>query len=130
MTLSDLSIKKPVFAWMIMISLLLFGTIGFMRLGVSQNPDIDLPVVNIQLTWEGAAPEVMENEVVDPVEESIMGVEGIKKITSTSRYGTANVTAEFVLSKDIDVAVQEIQTKLAQAQHDLPDDMDPPPFKK
>ena len=77
MILSDVAIKKPVFAWMIMISLLLFGAISFFRLGVSQNPDVDSPVVNISVTWEGAAPEVMENEVIDPIEESIMTVEGI-----------------------------------------------------
>jgi len=126
MTLSDLSIKKPVFAWMIMFALLLFGAIGFMRLGVSQNPDIDFPVVSVQLSWEGAAPEVMENEVVDPVEEALMTIEGIEKVSSTSRFGNASVSAEFVLSKNIDVAVQEIQTKIAQTQRVLPREMDPP----
>jgi len=130
MILSDLSIKKPVFAWMIMISLLLFGAVSYQRLGVSQNPDIDFPVVNISLVWEGAAPEVMENEVVDPVEESLMSVEGIKKVASTSRFGAASVTAEFELSKDIDVAVQEIQTKIAQTQRLLPEDMDPAIIQK
>lgn len=130
MMLSDLAIKKPVFAWMLMLSLLLFGAISFQRLGVSQNPDVDSPVVNIRLTWEGAAPEVMENEVVDPVEESIMTVEGIRNVTSTSRFGSANITAEFELSKDIDVAVQEVQTRLAQAQRNLPSDMDPAVIQK
>lgn len=130
MILSDLSIKKPVFAWMLMLSLLLFGTISFNRLGISQNPDVDAPIVNVQLTWEGASPEVMENEVIDPVEEAILTVEGVKKITSTSRYGSANVTAEFDLSKDIDVAVQEVQTKLAQAQRNLPNDIDAPTIQK
>ncbi|HRY28477.1 MAG TPA: efflux RND transporter permease subunit [Elusimicrobiota bacterium] len=130
MILSDLSIKKPVFAWMLMISLLLFGGIAFQRMGVSQNPDIDLPNVNISLSWEGAAPEVMENEIVDQVEEAIMSVEGIRKISSTSRYGFANVTAEFDLSKNIDVAVQEVQTKLAAAQYNMPRDMDPPSIQK
>lgn len=130
MTLSDLAIKKPVFAWMTMISLLLFGTISFNRLGISQNPDVDSPVVNVRLAWEGAAPEVMENEVIDPIEEAMMTVEGIKKVTSTSRYGSANITAEFDLNKDIDVAVQEIQTKIAQAQRNLPNDIEPPVIQK
>jgi HAE1 family hydrophobic/amphiphilic exporter-1 len=130
MTLSDLAIKKPVFAWMLMLSLLLFGAIGFSRMGVSQNPDVDSPVVNVRLTWEGAAPEVMENEVIDPIEEAMMTVEGIKKITSTSRFGSGNITAEFELSKDIDVAVQEIQTRLAQAQRNLPEDLDPAVIQK
>ncbi|MBI4345873.1 MAG: efflux RND transporter permease subunit [Elusimicrobia bacterium] len=130
MTLSDLAIKKPVFAWMLMISLLLFGGITFRRLGVSQNPDVDSPVVNVRLTWEGAAPEIMENEVVDPVEEAMMTVEGIKKIRSTSRFGMANLTAEFDLSKEIDVAVQEVQTRIAQAQRNLPRDLEPPVIQK
>src|SRR3990167_6532032 len=130
MILSDLSIKKPVFAWMIMLSLLLFGGIAFHRLGVSQNPDVDSPVVNVRLSWEGAGPEVMESEVVDPVEESMMTVEGIKKVRSTSRFGSANITAEFELSKDIDVAVQEVQTKLAQARRNLPAEMDPAVIQK
>ncbi|TBR17592.1 efflux RND transporter permease subunit [bacterium] len=130
MTLSDLAIKKPVFAWMLMAALLLFGAVSFKRLGVSQNPDVDSPVVNIRLTWEGAAPEIMENEVIDPVEEALMTVAGIEKVRSTSRFGSGTVTAEFDLSKDIDVAVQEVQTKLAQAQRNLPKDMDPPVVQK
>lgn len=130
MILSDVAIKKPVFAWMIMLSLLLFGGLSFTRLGVSQNPDVDSPVVNIRLTWEGAAPEVMENTVIDPIEEALLTVEGIGKIRSTTRFGSANVTAEFDLKKDIDVAVQEVQTRIAQAQRNLPKDMDPPTIQK
>ena len=130
MTLSDLAIKKPVFAWMLMLSLLLFGGIAFTRLGISQNPDVDSPVVNVRVTWEGAAPEVMENEVIDPIEEALMTVEGIGKIRSTTRFGSANITVEFGLDKDIDVAVQEVQTKIAQAQRNLPRDMDPPVIQK
>lgn len=130
MMLSDLAIKKPVFAWMLMISLLLFGVIGFSRLGISQNPDVDSPVVNIDLAWEGASPEVMENEVIDPIEEAVLTVEGVRKVTSSTRFGSASVTAEFDLDKDIDVAVQEVQTKLARAQRDLPTDMDPPIIQK
>lgn len=130
MSLSDVSIKKPVFAWMIMAALLIFGGIGFLRMGVSQMPDIDFPYANISVNWEGAAPEVMETEVVDVIEESLMSIEGIKKITSTSRFGSASITGEFELAKDIDVAVQEIQTKIAQAQRNLPEDMDAPVIMK
>jgi hydrophobe/amphiphile efflux-1 (HAE1) family protein len=130
MTLSDLSIKKPVFAWMLMAALLIFGGISFLRMGVSQNPDIDFPIVNISMTWEGAAPEVMETEVVDVVEESLMTVEGVKKITSSVRFGSANITAEFNLDKEIDVAVQEVQTKIAQAQRRLPIGVDPAVISK
>ncbi|MBI3549199.1 MAG: efflux RND transporter permease subunit [Elusimicrobia bacterium] len=130
MILSDLAIKKPVLAWILMIALLLFGGLSFTRLGVSQNPDVDSPVVNIRLNWEGAAPAVMENEVIDPVEESLMTISGIKTVRSTSRFGSGTVTAEFDLSKQIDVAVQEVQTRIAQAQRNLPRDMDPPVVQK
>jgi hydrophobe/amphiphile efflux-1 (HAE1) family protein len=130
MTLSDLSIKKPVFAWMLMAALLIFGGISFMRMGVSQNPDIDFPNVNISMTWEGASPEVMETEVVDILEESLMTVEGIKKISSSVKFGSVNITAEFELSKEIDVAVQEVQTKIAQAQRRLPTGVDPAVISK
>ncbi|MBI3615379.1 MAG: efflux RND transporter permease subunit [Candidatus Omnitrophica bacterium] len=130
MTLSDLSIKNPVFAWMLMAGLILFGIIGFNQMGVSQMPDVEFPVINVQLTWEGAAPEVIESDVVDIVEDAIMSVQGIRDISSTSRQGSASVTIEFDLNRDIDVAVQEVQTKIAQAQRRLPNDIDPPIVSK
>src|SRR6185295_19284514 len=126
MTLSDFSIKNPVFAWMLMIGLIVFGAISFQRLGVSQLPDVDFPVVSVEVTWEGAAPEVMETDVTDFIEDAVMSVEGIKEVTSVSSQGNANITIEFNLSRDIDAALQEVQTKIAQAQRNLPKDIDPP----
>ncbi len=126
MILSDVSIKNPVFAWMLMVAMILFGTIGFFRIGKSQLPDVDFPVLTILIKWEGASPEVMENEVVDIVENSLTSVKGIKKITSTARQGQAMVTVDFDLKTDVDVALQEVQSKMAQAQYLLPKDMDPP----
>ena len=126
MTLSDLSIKRPVFAWMLMIGVIVFGAIGFMRMGVSQLPDIDFPVVSVSITWEGAAPEVMETDVTDIVEGAVMNVEGVKEITSVSMQGMTQLSIEFNLNRNIDVALQEIQTKIAQAQRSLPKDIDPP----
>ena len=126
MTLSDLSIKRPVFAWMLMIGVIVFGLIGFMRMGVSQLPDIDFPVVTVAITWEGAAPEVMETDVTDIVEDAVMSVEGVKEVTSVSMQGLTQISIEFNLSRNIDVALQEVQTKIAQAQRNLPHDIDPP----
>ncbi len=126
MTLSDISIKNPVFAWMLMAALMVFGWIGFSRMGVSQLPDVDFPVVSVSLTWEGAAPEVMETDVVDIVEDVLMSIQGIRDISSTTRQGQAAITIEFELDRDIDVAVQEVQTKIAQAQLRLPRNLDPP----
>src|SRR3989338_9857340 len=126
MTLSDISIKNPVFAWMLMTALILFGAISYQRMGVSQMPDVEFPVLNVSLSWEGAAPEVMETDVVDVVEDVVMSIQGIRDISSTTRQGSANITIEFDLDRDIDVALQEVQTKLAQAQLRLPEDLDPP----
>ncbi|HRY28714.1 MAG TPA: efflux RND transporter permease subunit [Elusimicrobiota bacterium] len=130
MKLSDLSIKNPVFAWMLMFALMLFGAIGFSRMGVSQMPDVDFPVLNVRVTWEGAAPEVVEANVVDVLEDAIMSVEGIREVSSSSRQGNASLTIEFELNRDIDAALQEVQTKVAQAQRRLPRDIDPPVITK
>lgn len=126
MALSDISIKNPVAAWMMMIGLMFFGLISYQRLGVSQLPDVDFPVVSVSLTWEGAAPEVMESDVVDFVEDAVMGIQGVRDVASSIRQGSATVTVEFELKKDIDTAVQEIQTRIAQSQLLLPKDLDPP----
>ena len=126
MTLSDLSIKNPVFAWMLMPGLIVFGGISFKGMGVSQLPDVDFPVVSVNMTWEGAAPEVMETDVVDVVEEAVMTVQGVRDVSSSTRQGQATVSVEFELNRNIDAALQEIETKIAQAQRNLPRDMDPP----
>ena len=113
-----------------MIGILVFGWIGFSHLGVSQLPDVDFPVVSVSITWEGAAPEVMETEVTDIIEDAVMSVEGIKEVTSVSRLGQAQISIEFNLNRNIDIALQEVQTKIAQAQKNLPHDIDPPVVTK
>lgn len=130
MTLANLSIKRPVFAWMLMVALMLFGALAFSRLGVSQFPDFDFPIVNIRVTLEGASPEIMESDVVDVIENAVLGIEGLKDISSTARYGSANVTLEFDLDRDIDVAIQEVQTKISQITNRFPEDTDPPVVSK
>lgn len=126
MVLSEVSIRNPVFAWMIMISLILFGGIAYYKMGVSQYPDVDFPNISIQVTYTGAAPEVIEKDVIDPIEAAVVSVSGIKKITSSARNGVGSVSAEFELSQNIDVAMQEVQSAIARAQKDLPDEIDPP----
>ena len=130
MILSDLSIKRPVFAWMLMAGLLVFGAIGFSQIGKSQLPDVDFPVLTISVVWEGASPGVMETEVVDVVENAVTSVKGVKKVASVTRQGSAMVTLEFDLKTNIDVALQEVQSKLSQAQMMLPKDIDPPVIMK
>ena len=126
MTLADVSIKNPVFAWMVMFALIIFGIIGYSRMGVGQLPDVDFPVVTVNTSWEGAAPEVMETDIVDIVEDAVMGVQGVRTVSSSVRQASASTTIEFDLNRNIDAAVQDIQTKIAQAQRFLPKDMDPP----
>ncbi|WP_413289051.1 efflux RND transporter permease subunit [Bdellovibrio sp. HCB337] len=130
MKLSDLSIRNPVFAWMLMFGLIGFGIISWSRMGLSQLPDVDFPTVTVSLSLPGAAPEIMETQVVDIVESALMTVEGVQKITSTSKSGSANVTIEFDLDRNIDVALQNVQAKVAGAQRNLPSELDPPTISK
>src|SRR5258706_5585616 len=122
MTLSDVSIKNPVFAWMLMIGLIAFGWIGFHRMGISQLPDVDFPVVTVTVGWENAAPEIMETQVADIIEDAMMSIEGINSINSSSVLGRTTVTIEFKLSRSIDSAMQDVQSHLSQAQRFLPKD--------
>lgn len=130
MNLTEISIKKPVFAWMVMASFIIFGYLCFRELGVSEKPDVDFPVVSVSVGWEGAAPEVVELDIIDILESSLLSVEGIKQITSQARRGRADVTLEFEIDTDIDVAVQEVQSILSSAQRRLPDDIDAPVVRK
>lgn len=130
MRISDVSIRNAVFAWMLFSAFIIFGFISFLRLGVSQLPDVDFPVVNVAITLQGAAPEIMETSVVDPIEDAISSVEGVERISSVSKTGVANITVEFALDQNIDAAVQEVQTKVAQAQRLLPPTVDPPVITK
>jgi len=130
MTLSDLSIKNPVFAWMLMLGLIVFGWIGFQRMGVSQLPDVDFPIVTVRVTLEGASPEVMETQVADPIEDAVMSTEGIKEVSSSSRLGSTSIVIEFDLDRNIDLALQDVQSKIAQAQRNLPREIDPPVITK
>ena len=80
MSLSDISIRRPVFAWMLMAAMIIFGYISMRKMGVSQMPDVDFPMVNINVIYEGAAPEVMELDVIDPIESAVLSVEGVKTV--------------------------------------------------
>ncbi len=115
---------------MLMAALIIFGFISYGRLGVGQLPDVDFPVVSINLAWEGAAPEIMETDVIDIIEDSLMGIEGVREVSSSIRQGAAVISVEFELSKNIDVAIQDVKTKIDQAQRMLPKDLDPPVVTK
>lgn len=120
MTLSDISIKNPVFAWMIMFGLIFFGYISYNRMGVSQMPDVDLPMVSISVEYEGASPEIVETDIVDVIEDAVVSVEGVTEVSSVARMGGATITVELDINRNVDVALQEIQSKLSRAQRLLP----------
>ncbi|MDQ5858697.1 MAG: efflux RND transporter permease subunit, partial [Acidobacteriota bacterium] len=130
MKLTDVCIEKPVFAWMLMAATVVFGGVAASRIGISQFPDVDFPTISVGVTWEGAAPEVVENDVVEILEEALIQVEGVRSITSSSRQGGASITVELDLARDVDLALQDVQAKVSQAQQRLPRDMDPPVISK
>lgn len=130
MFLSDLSIRKPVFATMMIAALLLFGIISRLRMGVALYPDVDFPNVSISTTLQGASPEVIETELTDPIEDAISSVEGIKHISSSSFQGASQIRVEFDLERDIDTAAQDIRDKISLANRYLPKDIDPPVINK
>ncbi len=130
MSLSEISIRRPVFAWMLMFALIVFGAISFQRMGISNMPDVNFPVVNIALTFENAAPEVMEVDVVDVIEDAVMGIEGLKSISSSTSQGKANITCEFSQNRNIDIALQEVQARITQVQNQLPSTLYPPVISK
>lgn len=130
MNLTDVCIRKPVLAWMLMGATIVFGGVAASRIGISQFPDVDFPTITTSVNWEGAAPEVVESDVVEILEDALSQVEGVRSITSSSRQGNANLTIELDLERDVDLALQDVQTKISQAQQRLPRDIDPPVVSK
>lgn len=130
MNFPEISIRRPVFAWMLMAAIILFGTISFQRLGISQLPDVDFPVVRVSVSLPGAAPEVVESQVLDPLEDAIMELDGIRSVTSSAQQASGSIAVEFELNRDIDREMQEIQNKINQARKLLPVNLVPPTLRK
>jgi len=130
MSLPEISIRRPVFAWMLMAALMMFGLISFHRLGISLLPDVDFPVVSVSFTLNGAAPEVIESQVLDPVEDAIMELDGIRSVNSTAQQSSGSISVEFEVNRNIDVAMQEIQNKINQVKNLLPINLFPPTLRK
>jgi multidrug efflux pump len=130
MNLTEACVRKPVFAWMLMAATVVFGVVAGGRIGISQFPDVDFPTINVSAAWEGAAPEVIENEIVETLEEALIQVEGVRTLTSSSRQGSCYITVEIELSRNVDLALQDVQAKVSQAARRLPRDMDPPIISK
>lgn len=130
MSLSEISIRRPVFAWMLMAAIMVFGVISFSRLGISQLPDVDFPVVSVSLSLPGAAPEIMESQVLDPVEDAIMEMGGIRSLNSKAQQSSGSISVEFEMGRNIDEAIQEIQGKINQVRNLLPNNLRPPTIRK
>lgn len=130
MWLADTSIKRPVFATMVIMFLVVLGVVSYPRIGVDLFPRVDFPIVNITTTLKGASPEIMDIDVTDKIEEAVNTINGVKTITSTSTEGVSTVTVEFVLEKDINLAVQDVREKIAATRSKLPRDIDEPIIEK
>jgi multidrug efflux pump len=130
MNITEACIRKPVFAWMLMAATIVFGAVAASRIGISQFPDVDFPTISVSVTWEGAAPEAVEHDVIEPLEESLMQVEGVRTVNSSSRQGGGNITVVLDLARNVDLALQDVQTRVAQTARVLPRDVDPPVISK
>ncbi|MFH0888449.1 MAG: efflux RND transporter permease subunit [Planctomycetota bacterium] len=130
MWLSDTAIKRPVTTIMVISALLIFGIIGFTRLGISLMPNIQFPMVTVSTHWLNSTPEQIEMNITKPIEDRIGEVEGVKHISSSSQRGDSRITVEFELYREIESAAQDVRDAVARATRALPNDADPPVITK
>ena len=130
MLLSDISVKRPVFATVVNLLLLIFGVVAVSLLSLREYPDIDPPVVSINTSYPGASANIVETRITRLLEDRISGIEGIKNITSTSRNGQSSITIEFNLTRDIDAAANDVRDRISRALNNLPDQVQPPEVSK
>ena len=130
MSLSEICIKRPVFASVLSLLVLLVGFVSYQRLPVREYPNIDEPVVTVSTTYRGAAAAIMESEITQPLEESIAGIEGIKTLTSISRDGRSQITVRFDLRIDPDAAASEVRDRVGRVRGRLPEEVDEPVIAK
>ncbi|MCC5899247.1 MAG: efflux RND transporter permease subunit [Phormidium sp. BM_Day4_Bin.17] len=123
-------IKRPVFASVCSLLLMLVGLVGYGSLPVQELPSIDPPVVSVTTTYPGANPSVVETEVTEILEAELNGVEGVRTLTSESREGVSSITVQFQLDQDIDIGAQEVQRSISQVLGQLPDDVDSPVIRR
>src|SRR5574343_307645 len=127
MSLSTLSIKRPVFTIVINLLIILFGILGFSYLGVREFPSIDPAVINVRTNYTGANADIIESQITEPLEKAINSIDGIRNITSSSNQGSSNITIEFKLEKNLEEAANDVRDKVSQAVRNLPQDIDAPP---
>jgi multidrug efflux pump len=130
MSLSSISIRRPVLAIVMSIVIVLFGIIGYTFLGVREYPSIDLPIITVSTSYVGANADVIESQITEPLEEQINGIAGIRSLTSTSRDGRSSITVEFDVSVDLEAAANDVRDRVSVARSRLPQDVDPPTVSK
>jgi HAE1 family hydrophobic/amphiphilic exporter-1/multidrug efflux pump len=127
MNISELSLKRPVLATVMNILIILFGIVGFSFLAVRDYPAIDPPIVTVRTSYTGANPDIVENQITEPLEKQINGIPGIRSITSSSTLGSSSISVEFNLDVPLEAAASDVRDKVAQAVRSLPQDIDAPP---
>jgi multidrug efflux pump len=130
MSLSSISIQRPVLATVLSLVILLFGAIGLTYLGVREFPSVDPPIISVDTSYPGANSDVIMTQITEPLEQSINGIPGIRTLTSRSSQGRSDITVEFELSVDLETAANDVRDKVSQAQRYLPRDCDPPTVSK
>jgi multidrug efflux pump len=130
MVLSDLSIKRPVFATVLSLLVVVFGIAALLGLPVREYPDIDPPVVSISTDYTGAAAEVVDTQITQVIEGAISGVEGIRSIESSTEQGESRTSIEFNTSRDVDIAANDVRDAVSRVSNQLPDEADPPVVRK
>jgi hydrophobe/amphiphile efflux-1 (HAE1) family protein len=126
MWLSNISIERPVLATVMSIIIVILGLVGLSELSIREYPDIDPPVVSVTTLYEGASPEVIETTITEPLEDEITSTEGLKTLTSSSSEGVSTIIATFELTRNINVATQDIRDRVARARQQLPEDVEDP----
>ena len=130
MLLSDISVKRPVFATVISLMLCVLGLVAFVNLPLRELPDIDTPIVSVQTTYRGADAAVVESRLTKPLEDAVSGIEGIRTIASSSRTGQSQISIEFGLSRDIESAANDVRDAVSRVVGRLPEESDPPQIFK
>ncbi len=123
-------IRRPVLTLVVFAILGIFGLYGYFQMPVRETPDVDFPIVSVNVVLQGAEPEVIETEIIEPLEEEINTIEGLKTLSSTAREQVATIVAEFDLWRDIDVAAQDVRDRVERARRELPDDIESPIVRK
>ena len=127
MSLSTLSIRRPIFTIVINLLIVLFGIIGYTFLGVREFPSIDPAQISIRTNYTGANADIIESQITEPLEKAINSIDGIRNVTSSSNQGSSTITVEFNLDKDLETAANDVRDKVSQAVRSLPQDIDSPP---